>query len=893
MDVFKTLILDTPDSLDNISGVLPVVNGGTGADNASDARDNLGLGTIATQDADAVAITGGSATGLTSLEVVGDTTLGSSNSDTVTFNTRISSELTPATDNTYDLGHPGHEWRNLYIDGTANIDSLVADTADINGNLTVDGLINTINGTDIDMDSSASGQLKLDGAGYGAAIALNAQGVNLYTNSASRDVIFGTDEVERMRIDGAGNVGVGTSAPNALLDVVGDAEINGLTVGRGSGNVSGNTASGYTALYSNTTGDRNTASGYRSLYSNTTGDDNTASGYAALYSNTTGNKNTASGYVALYSNTDGVNNTASGYQALYTNTTGVNNTALGMGALLNNTTGNNNAASGYLAGYDNTEGVQNTYLGYNTGRGITTGNYNTVLGANVTGLSATLSNNVIIADGQGNRRINIDGSGNVGIGLTAPSEKLELNAGHIFLDYDYGLKFGNAANNFIRAEGSGSEAMKIGYAGNVSVIIDSDNNSTASRFAVLKDSNSVAAATELMRVDESGNADITGRLTASGGIESNATGAAVGAAGLEVVVVQNNTAALILGQSNVINWRIRNQATTGNLEFSGATTGDVKMSIDSAGRVGIGTGSPTEKLTVSGSASATTVTASNGIASNGSYSSLYSGADLLLGGGAGSGNAIYTTATGSPTMYFDHRGTNNTGDFYWRSGTGGANTRMLLTSSGRLGVGTSSPDSKLHVATAGNNYIVSHNSAGSTSALLLGAESGSTSIYSWTTPTSNTGVPLKFRVGATESMRIDSSGNAMVSTTSINAGTGFSSQTGRLVAGNIQGSSGGFGAIGLAAANSTANFVVQNNCLLRVTIFSTNSSSTGRIGSYMFVGLNKGAGFNPTVLTLAETGSPQWSFGYTLNGASDTLVTVTAGADNQGARIIIEPLGNV
>ena len=41
MDVFKTLILDTPDSIDNISGVLAVVNGGTGADNAPDARVNL------------------------------------------------------------------------------------------------------------------------------------------------------------------------------------------------------------------------------------------------------------------------------------------------------------------------------------------------------------------------------------------------------------------------------------------------------------------------------------------------------------------------------------------------------------------------------------------------------------------------------------------------------------------------------------------------------------------------------------------------------------------------------------------------------------------------------------------------------------------------------------
>ena len=38
--------------------------GGTGATTASDARTNLGLGTMATQDASAVAITGGTATGL-------------------------------------------------------------------------------------------------------------------------------------------------------------------------------------------------------------------------------------------------------------------------------------------------------------------------------------------------------------------------------------------------------------------------------------------------------------------------------------------------------------------------------------------------------------------------------------------------------------------------------------------------------------------------------------------------------------------------------------------------------------------------------------------------------------------------------------------------------------
>ena len=85
----------------------------------------------------------------------------------------------------------------------------------------VTGIISTLNGTNIDMDNTASGQLKLDGNGYAGAIALNAQGMNIYTNSASRDIIFGTNETEVMRIDGAGLVGIGTASPDQLLHLEG------------------------------------------------------------------------------------------------------------------------------------------------------------------------------------------------------------------------------------------------------------------------------------------------------------------------------------------------------------------------------------------------------------------------------------------------------------------------------------------------------------------------------------------------------------------------------------------------------------------------------------------------------------------------------------------------
>jgi hypothetical protein len=104
----------------------------------------------------------------TGLTVNDNSTLGSSNADTVNFQARVASDINPATDNTYDLGVTGHEWRNLNIDGTANIDSLVADTADIDGgtiDATAIGATTPAAGSFTTLTASATTSLLLGTAG--------------------------------------------------------------------------------------------------------------------------------------------------------------------------------------------------------------------------------------------------------------------------------------------------------------------------------------------------------------------------------------------------------------------------------------------------------------------------------------------------------------------------------------------------------------------------------------------------------------------------------------------------------------------------------------------------------------------------------------------------------
>ena len=191
-----------------------------------------------------------------------------------------------------------------------------------------------------------------------------------------------------------------------------DAVVNGLTVGRGAGAVSTNTAVGASALQANSTGASNTVTGYQAgysmtgnwasaygrqaMYSNTSGEFNTAVGGQALYTNSTGSNNVAIGHTALYSNTTASENTAVGYQAAYSNTTGTRLLALGVGALYSNTTGNVNIGLGDRALRLNTTGGNNTAIGSYAMEKNTTGAYNVAIGETALGNNTTASDNTAV-----------------------------------------------------------------------------------------------------------------------------------------------------------------------------------------------------------------------------------------------------------------------------------------------------------------------------------------------------------------------------------------------------------------------------------------------------------------------------------------------------------------
>src|SRR5210317_1401000 len=152
---------------------------------------------------------GGNLTVTGNATISGNLTFGDADTDSINLAAEIDSDIIPNTDGTYDLGSATKEWQDLYIDGTANIDSLVADTADINGG-TIDGAtiatsdITVGTGKTLDVSSGtltlADDQISGDKVEGGTAAGSIADSTGVVTLGSS---VLTTTDINGGTIDGA------------------------------------------------------------------------------------------------------------------------------------------------------------------------------------------------------------------------------------------------------------------------------------------------------------------------------------------------------------------------------------------------------------------------------------------------------------------------------------------------------------------------------------------------------------------------------------------------------------------------------------------------------------------------------------------------------------------
>jgi hypothetical protein len=254
-----------------------------------------------------------------------------------------------------------------------------------------------------------------------------------------------------------------------------------------------------------------------------------------------------------------------------------------------------------------------------------------------------------------------------------------------------------------------------------------------------------------MRIDSSGNVGIgTSSPTAYAG-QTNLNINSTGVSRIDFDI-SNSLQGFLVSESGYIGL----YANTGNILRLGANNSEA-MRIDSSGNVGIGTTSPSAKLTVIEDVSRSALTGT-GV-----------GQIHISGGTTPADNDVSsitfsTNNTTTSSSIIGNQITNNGSNLFFGTssnyGSGVTNTAMFINYSGKVGIGTSSPNAPLDVQANSAYLRIKEGRVDATNNVRLEA-GGTVNTY------------LEYRgylghiwdVDTTERMRINSSGNVLIGTT--------------------------------------------------------------------------------------------------------------------------------
>jgi hypothetical protein len=431
------------------------------------------------------------------------------------------------------------------------------------------------------------------------------------------------------------------------------------------------------------------------------------------------------------------------------------------------------------------------------GYGYIGSNFHLIGGGSASDLGIRGESNLVFSSGGAVERMRITSGGNVGIGTTSPIAKLQAeiasSTGASGVD---GIRFSNglmalnfgveATNNYSWIQsslgGTGSKNLLLNpYGGNVGI-------GTTSPSA---------------KLDVRGTSDTTDST---------------------LQIVGNATSTLLLGQ-NSSGGVIRGQGGSNALAFWTGGVGDVaaggsgseRMRITSGGNVGIGTTSPSVALDFGNVTGKAFHLYTSGLD--------YYGLNMAQYDGGGFSTNIFS---------------GNGGDVKIRtaSGTSTQSTRMIITSTGNVGIGTTSPNRKLEiVSTDSEQLVLTSTSTSNLAGIFLNPANTTFSSF-----IGGTGNDIVMNTVGAEKMRITAAGNVGIGTTSpayklqvVNSGNTLLQLNGNNTAGTIDT---GFT---ISADDSKNIFLYQRENAS--TIFGTNNAERMRITPAGNVGIGT---TNPT-----------------------------------------------